>query len=863
MADQNETNQNYLEKQNTLLSAQIKYFEKLAQLQGKSLKAMIEETEEREDAGKKFKREMGELTGKAIKNATTAFVGVAQSMAGGDLLGTAGAVMKYEVGMMADAAKGGANSLVDAGKKMQEAGRSGGAAIATFGAALGGAIGAIQQLTNVAIDFMIKETGILIKGFQGMSSAGATYTTGMAGMISTAHGAGMTLEQMSNATKANTESFTKSGLGVTEGSKRMAGAMAKGGDAARGGMFALGMTMEEQADAYAQTMKRMAGPMGKLNATNAEVAAQTEKYARDLKLISDLTGKSAKDQQAAADAATSSMIMQQQLMKMDPKARDEFMKALGGMTEESRKAIQDRMAHFGQVTDKTTAVLESVSPSLKRMHEEEYALAQAGKLTAEKEMELRARYGESINKELGNQEALGRAAATAGFAISDLSDRAGKNLIENGQVHQKQLDQSKEAIAQRQKEGKTGKGGMETQIMQAQQNFAVKLESIAANNLPKFGDALASTIKTIEGALTVMDKGGTWLQGLMSGWGAIIVPAMISIGGSVLGALLTRGLGGNVAGKAAGGVAGQASNVAGKAAGNVGAGIGEGLSGIGKGISAIGKGAGEAIGGILEGLAKGLSALGNPKVLLGVLSLAGVGAAIWVAGKAFMTFQDLDWESIAKGLVGVGAAGLGAAALGALALPMALGAGALLLVGASIAVMGLSLKALPDDILGTLTNLSKGIIALWDAPVIRIGAAGPTLGALGLGLLPLSLGIAAYKASGGMGTLATDMKTLQGLDPGKLKDVAAGIAAIRDAQSPSLAGMAKNAIAGAFEKLAGNSSPPADTKGTTKTAPSGDLLTAMNMLVKVSAESLQNQKEMLSELRDHSGTSKKILRANQ
>ena len=30
MADQNETNQNYLEKQNTLLSAQIKYFEKLA-----------------------------------------------------------------------------------------------------------------------------------------------------------------------------------------------------------------------------------------------------------------------------------------------------------------------------------------------------------------------------------------------------------------------------------------------------------------------------------------------------------------------------------------------------------------------------------------------------------------------------------------------------------------------------------------------------------------------------------------------------------------------------------------------------------------------------------------------------------------
>ena len=860
MADQNEINQNLLEKQNTLLAAHLKYMQQIAKLEGVNLGNLKIETDEREKAHEKFKREMGLLVGTGIKNATTAFVGVAASMAGGDLLGTAATVMKAEVGLMADAAKLGASSLVDAGNKIKESGGKFGGAVGAAGAALGGLIGAVQQLTNTAIDFMIKETGVLIKGFQGMSAAGATYTGGMSEMIDTAHGAGMTLEQMATATKANTEAFTRSGLGVTEGSKRMAGAMAKGGDSARSGMFALGMSMEDQADAYAVTMQRMAGPMGKLNASNAEVAQRTEQYARDLKLISDLTGKSAKEQQNAADAATSGMRMQQELAKMDPKARADFMAGLGAMTDESRKAIQDRIAHFGQVTDKTTAVMESVSPSLKRMHQEEYALAKAGKLTAEAELKLRARYGEAINSELSNQTALGNAAASAGFSLSDMNDRAGKEMQEMGKVHSKELDMSKEAIAQRQKEGKSGKGGMETQIMQAQQNFSVKLESIATNNLPKFGDALTSTIKTIEGALSVMDKGGTWLQGLMSGWGAIIVPAIISIGGSVLGALATKALSGpGKAGSLVGDVAGQA----GKGAGNVGAGIGEGLSGIGKGISAIGKGAGEAIGGILEGLAKGLKALGNPQVLLGTLSLVGVGAAIWVAGKAFMTFQDLDWESIAKGLIGVGAAGLGAAALGALALPMALGAGALLLVGASIAVMGLSLKALPDDILGTLANLGKGIVALWDAPVIKIGAAGPTLGALGLGLLPLSLGIAAYKASGGLGTLATDMKTLQGLDPSKLKDVAAGISAIRDAQSPSLAGMAKNAIAGAFEKLSGNSSAPSDTKGTTKTAPSGDLLTAMNNLVKVNAESLQNQKEILAELRDHGGTSKKILRATQ
>lgn len=822
----------------------------------------MEETDEREKAGDKFKREMGELTGKAIKNATTAFVGVAQSMAGGDLLGTAGAMMKAEVGMLADAAKGGANSLVDAGKKMSEAGKASGAWVAGFGVALGGAIGAIQQLTNVAIDFMIKETGVLIKGFQGMSAAGATYTGGMTEMIETAHGAGMTLEQMSNATKANTDALTKSGLGVSEGSRRMAGAMKAGGDAARGGMFALGMSMEDQADAYAITMQRMAGPMGKLNASNAEVAARTEQYARDLKLISDLTGKSAKEQQAAADQATSSMRMQQELAKMDPKARADFMNALGGMTEESRKAIQDRIAHFGQVTDKTTAVMESVSPSLKRMHQEEYALAKAGKLTAEAEMRLRAKYGEAINSELSNQTALGNAAASAGFSLSDMSDRAGKEMMENSKVHSKELDMSKEAIAARQKAGKEGKGGMETTIMQQQQKFAVALEDIAKNNLPAFGKALEKQIGIINDALKVMQNTPAWFDKLFTGLNGVIAAGIISIGGSVIGALLTKGLPGKAAG-VAGNVAGNVAGQAGKAAGNVGAGIGEGLSGIGKGISAIGKGAGEAIGGILEGLAKGLSALGNPKVLLGTVALAGVGAAIWVAGKAFGEFQGLDWASIGKGLVGVGAAGLGAAALGALAVPMALGAGALILVGASIGLMALSMKALPQDIELQLTSLGKGIIALWDAPVIKIGAAGPTLAMLGAGLLPLSLGIAAYKAAGGMGQLASDMQTLQNLDPGKLKDVASGIAAIRDAQSPSLAGMAKNAIAGAFEKLAGNSSAPSDTKGTTKAAPAGDLLTAINNLVKVNAETLQNQKEMLAEMRDHGGTSKKILRATQ
>ena len=58
------------------------------------------------------------------------------------------------------------------------------------------------------------------------------------------------------------------------------------------------------------------------------------------------------------------------------------------------------------------------------------------------------------------------------------------------------------------------------------------------------------------------------------------------------------------------------------------------LEKLGKGIGEIGKGLGTGIGGLLKGfltgLAEGMTALGNPKVLLGALSLAGISGAIFV-----------------------------------------------------------------------------------------------------------------------------------------------------------------------------------------------------------------------------------------
>jgi len=819
-----------------------------------------------EDATDEFQslsRGLGYMSGRVIGQVTSGFLQVAQgAMASGDAFAAAGAGMKMAVDTVNTGVQVGAQALMSAGEDLKKAGKPGGAALVAVGQTASVAANALASLAKTGIDFMISQTGKMIASYQKMGQAGAIYAGGLTAMTKTAQEGGMTLEQMSAATAANTDALTRSGLGVSAGSKRMAEAMAAGGKEARQGMFALGMNMEEQADAYATTMQRMAGPMGKLNASNAEVAAQTEQYARDLKLISDLTGKSAKEQQAQADAATSSMRMQIELQKMDPKARADFMDALQGMTKESTAAIQDRMAHFGTVTDKTTAVMESVSPSLKKMHEEEYQLAKAGKLTAEKEMELRAKYGEQINKEMGNQEALANAAASSGTNLGDLSARAGELMKENSKVHEKGVKEAEERIKQQQQAGKDGKD-VGANLQQTQQDFALKLQQIAMENLPQFSKALESYAKIIGEAVGFLGKGGGGLFDFLNSLGGIILAAVVpALIGVATGAMMRGGGAKGVVGTAAE-IAGGGGGGAGKAAQGVGAGIGEGLSGIGKGIASIGEGAGKAIGGILKGLADGLSALGNPKVLLGTVSLVGVGAAMFVAGKGFQQFQGLDWESIAKGLVGLGAAGLGAAALGALAVPMALGAAALVLVSAATWGFGAAIKTLPDNIAEQGEAIGQAIKAMWDAPIVRMGSAGAAaLAAIGtVGLLPLSLGLTAYKAAGGIGTLATDMQTIQSLDPDKLKEVAKGIAAIKEAQSPSFVDMAKNAVAGAFDKLAGGGDKSSDSPGAKP--PANDLLTAVNNLAKLSAEQINQQKQMLTYLRDHGETSKKILHATQ
>jgi hypothetical protein len=91
----------------------------------------------------------------------------------------------------------------------------------------------------------------------------------------------------------------------------------------------------------------------------------------------------------------------------------------------------------------------------------------------------------------------------------------------------------------------------------------------------------------------------------------------------------------------------------------------------------------------------------------GVLALLGITAAVWGLGKALENFQNLEWETIGKGLTSL----LGIGAIGALAglvvAPILLGAAALGAMGAALMVIGEGMQMVGGGLESLITGLER------------------------------------------------------------------------------------------------------------------------------------------------------------
>lgn len=235
------------------------------------------------------------------------------------------------------------------------------------------------------------------------------------------------------------------------------------------------------------------------------------------------------------------------------------------------------------------------------------------------------------------------------------------------------------------------------------------------------------------------------------------------------------------------------------------AGIGMGLKALGSGLGSLGKGIGSGIQGLLTGIAKGIGSFGNANVLKGAASMVVLAGALYVTAKALTEFNEVEWESLAKGGVALlGLAGI-AMLLGKSSPSMILGAAGITILGAALWITGDALTKFAEI---SWEDIGKGMVSLVGLGVIGAvaGTAAPLIaaGAASLGLMGGALwlvGEAMQAVGKGFSDMTEGLERIAKLDGSNLLQVAAGVGALGLAMAAFGAGQAVAGIGNLVGRL--------------------------------------------------------------
>jgi hypothetical protein len=304
-----------------------------------------------------------------------------------------------------------------------------GAALMLLGPLIKLTASTMGKLSSEGLDMLQKEVQKTQKAFASTSSSGALFADGMTGMRNAAGAAGLTVNQFADVIKTHSADISAAGLGVTEGAKKVGGALSAGGPQMQKQLRNLGFSIEEQAGLVAETMKDMKGSSsGKFAASDQQVAEQTQKYAENLRVISAITGEDAKAKMKQVNEQANQLAFQQKLAKLGPEQQAATKRAMLNMSDIERKNFMD-MVNFGSVINKEGAAAQALSQGLTNSVGESYAAFQMGQLDDTKQREIASKHADAIKTDLLNNEAIAQAgAAGVGGLVQGLSESMGKEL---------------------------------------------------------------------------------------------------------------------------------------------------------------------------------------------------------------------------------------------------------------------------------------------------------------------------------------------------------------------------------------------------------------------------------------------------
>lgn len=375
-----------------------------------------------------FTQELRKVATVGLQGAGTFVKGLQSGGTGIDL---AAGLMSTSAEMAGQTSRALGDAMGTAGQTMMASTNPKLKALGAIASVVGPALGAVgegaSKLAKFGIEVLSKEVEKTVKAFHDASSSGALFAGGMTELRATASAAGLTVDQFANVLKANSETISAAGMGVSEGSKRIGMALTAGGTQMKTQLQKLGYGFEEQAGLVADTMAIMR-QSGKAALPPEQVAAETQKYAENLRAISAITGEDAKKKMEQVKQQANQLAFQQKLAQLGPEQRAATMRAMANMSDLERKNFMD-MVNFGTVINKEGAAAQAMSQGLTDSVSDSYAAFQQGQLDDTKQRQISAARGEAIKQELLGNEAIAAAgAAGVGGLAQALSESMGKEL---------------------------------------------------------------------------------------------------------------------------------------------------------------------------------------------------------------------------------------------------------------------------------------------------------------------------------------------------------------------------------------------------------------------------------------------------
>lgn len=552
--------------------------------------------------------------------------------------------------------------------------------------------------------------------------------------------AGLPLDIFAKTVSENATMLATLGGSATEGTRRFT----EVSNSLRKNNFAqslarLGFTMSDVAEHTADYMEQLTRLGRAQRMTDQDLAIGAQEYLLELDKLTRVTGQSRKEAESGMKKVLEDRRLRALMASMGEKERLALQSSIAGLQKaapELAEGISELVATNGVPISEFGKALARNNPELLQNAK----LLRAGAITSEEFNESIRRAAENSST-LSEEEEKLHAYLVARGKESPFADRVALMQMKNYAKEQANASKAQQDAMAMQGKAVAGFDESMTQIA----NF-IKMTLLPIVQV--FATGLSWITVGVSFVVDIFKELGSVIEGFVGEdiWGSIksvvsgIVSTLTVLGVALLGfkkVLATKQAMEAVTGVGQKAVtSGALTNAAEVATKTAGGGAGKGLAGVGKGIAGFGKDIGKSISGVLGGLATGLTQLGSPKVLLGVVALAGIGATMWVTAKSLKEFTTVGWDSMAKGFVTL--AGLGAlgAILSAASIPIAIGAGVIALLGASLIPLAYAISVAAPN----LEILSKELSTLTDLPIESMDNLGDALTSIGLGMASLGAG---------------------------------------------------------------------------------------------------------------------------